>query len=288
VFGLLNINKPSSLTSRDAVNHVQRIVKPTKVGHAGTLDPLAEGVLIVTVGPATRLTQYVQQMPKVYRASFVFGRQSDTEDVQGRITEVTDAPRIERADLEAVLPHFRGEILQRPPAYSAIKVRGQRAYRLAREGQEVSLTARPVRIDSLTVESFQYPEWTMQIRCGSGTYIRSLGRDIAEALGTAAVMSALTRTAIGHLTIDESITLAVLTPETIEQHLLSPLEAVAHLHQIQVTPSEQRRLANGLAIDRPDLQAVEVVALTSDRRLLAVLRRRGRGRYGPLRNFPVH
>ncbi len=285
VFGLLNLNKPSCVTSRDVVNQVQGIVRPDKVGHAGTLDPLARGVLIVTVGPATRLTQYIQRMPKVYRATFLFGQQSDTEDVQGRITEIPNAPKIQREDLEAILPQFTGEILQRPPAFSAIKVRGKRAYRLAREGRDVQLEARPVQIDSLAIESFQYPEWTLRIRCGSGTYIRSLGRDIAEALDTAAVMSALTRTAIGHLTVEQSLAPEQITHESVEACLLSPLEAVQQLEQIQVSDAEQRRLATGCTIDRPDLDAAELVAMSSDRRLLAVLGRRDHGRYGPTCNF---
>ena len=134
--GLLNINKPSGRTSRDAINVIQKLVRPTKVGHTGTLDPLANGVLVVTLGKATRLTEYVQQMAKTYRATFHFGLKSDTEDIEGNV-ETVGGPTIERSAVEAILPSFTGVIQQRPPAFSALKVNGKRAYDLARAGEDV-------------------------------------------------------------------------------------------------------------------------------------------------------
>ena len=165
------------------------LVRPVKVGHAGTLDPLADGVLIVTVGPATRLTQYVQRMQKAYRATFLLGKTSDTEDVLGNVAEITQAVIPTRSDIEAAIPRFIGDILQRPPAYSALKVKGKRAYQRARDGEQFLLEPRPIRIDQIVIVSYRYPELTLDIRCGSGTYVRSLGRDLAESIGTAAVMS---------------------------------------------------------------------------------------------------
>jgi tRNA pseudouridine55 synthase len=206
MIGLLNINKPTGKTSRDVVNHVQRLVRPAKVGHAGTLDPLATGVLVVCVGPATRLIQYVQQMPKRYRATFLLGCRSDSDDTELEVTPV-DAPAATRSAIETALPNFVGTIQQRPPAFSAIKVKGKRAYDLARNGEQIQLEARPITIHGIDIVSYDYPELVLDIRCGSGTYIRSIGRDLAEQLGTAAVMSALERTEIGRFRATDAATL---------------------------------------------------------------------------------
>src|SRR5436190_8799230 len=197
MFGLLNVDKPSGLTSRDVVNRVQRLVKPHKVGHAGTLDPLASGVLVVCVGPATRLIEYVQRMPKRYLATFLLGRRSETEDIEGAVTELTDTPVPTVEQAHGALPNFVGRIQQLPPAFSALKVDGQRAYALARKGETPDLQPRPIEVYSVELVEYSYPQLVLDIRCGSGTYVRSLGRDIARALGTEAVMSALVRTEIG-------------------------------------------------------------------------------------------
>ncbi|NOY30442.1 MAG: tRNA pseudouridine(55) synthase TruB, partial [Planctomycetes bacterium] len=186
MFGILNLNKPIGWTSRDAVNRVQRLVRPAKAGHAGTLDPLATGVLVVCIGPATRLISYVQAMPKVYQATFLLGRTSDSDDIETEVRELASPPQPSREEIESKLPDFLGEIQQRPPAYSALKVNGQRAYKLAREGLAVQLEPRPVEIYELRVTGYNYPELKINLRCGSGTYVRSLGRDLAEALGTGA------------------------------------------------------------------------------------------------------
>ena len=178
IFGLLNIHKPRGKTSRWAVDQVKRLVRPAKVGHAGTLDPLATGVLIVAVGPVTRLMEDVQQAPKQYRAEYLLGQTSDTEDTEGRVTELVDPRRPSRAEIEFAAARFVGEIQQRPPAFSAIKVSGRRAYSLARKGQEVKLEPRAVTIHSLNIPDYVYPRLTLDIQCSSGTYIRSLGRDL--------------------------------------------------------------------------------------------------------------
>ena len=182
------------MTSRRAVDLVERLARPAKAGHAGTLDPLATGVLVVCVGAATRLIEYVQRMPKRYRATFLLGRQSPTEDIEGEVTELPDAPIPTLDEIAAAAGRFVGRIAQRPPAFSALKVAGRRAYKLARAGQPPQLAPRPVEIFAAEIKSYQYPELVMEVECGSGTYIRSLGRDLAESLGTAAVMSALVRT----------------------------------------------------------------------------------------------
>ena len=134
LFGLLNVNKPAGVTSRDVVNRVQRLVRPERVGHAGTLDPLATGVLVVCLGPATRLVEYLQRLRKRYRAAFLLGRTSDTEDIEGQVVELAAPPRPTPAQIAAVLPRFLGQIEQVPPAFSALKLAGRRAYELARAG----------------------------------------------------------------------------------------------------------------------------------------------------------
>jgi tRNA pseudouridine55 synthase len=288
MFGLLNLLKPPGLTSRDVVNRVQRIAGGAKVGHAGTLDPLATGVLIVCVGPATRLIEYVQRMPKRYRGTFLLGRTSDTEDIEGQVVEIESAPQPTEDQIRTILPRFVGEIEQVPPAFSALKVQGRRAYALARSGQSVDLAARRIVIHELRLLHYDYPEFIIEIACGSGTYVRSLGRDLAQALGTGAVMSALVRTAIGGFRLDDAVDLASLTQENLASKLLSPLLALADLPQITVQEDQQRRLAQGLTID--DCWAAEgpeLAVIDAAGRLCSIVAPRENGQLGPVRNFPV-
>ena len=240
MFGLLNLRKPTGLTSRDVVNRVQRLVKPHKVGHAGTLDPLACGVLVVCLGPATRLIEYVQQMPKRYLATFLLGRQSDTEDIEGVVTELVDPPVPSETQIRAALPQFLGTIQQLPPAFSALKVDGKRAYDLARQGDTPDLKPRPIEIHSIELVDYMYPKLTLDIRCGSGTYVRSLGRDIARALGTQAVMSALTRTEIGPFQLSEALNADQISPQSIDHAFLSPRTALGEMPAITVSEQDFR------------------------------------------------
>lgn len=287
MFGLLNINKPQGITSRDVVNRVQRMLRGAKAGHAGTLDPLATGVLVVCIGPATRLVEFVQRMRKQYSATFLLGKTSDTEDVEGEVTELLQLPRPSSSEIEAALPTFIGEIEQRPPAYSALKVGGRRAYDLARKGKKVELQPRKITVYDIAVSRYEYPELDLQITCGSGTYIRSLGRDLAETLGTGAVMSALERTAIGGFRVQDGVELDGLTPENVADVLMKPRHAVSELPTVELTSEEIRRVGNGMLIDdRWHLQCDEVAALDASGRLLAILAPRGSQRLRPARNFP--
>ena len=157
ISGILNVAKAGGMTSRRVVDMVQRLVRPTKAGHAGTLDPLATGVLVVCIGQATRLIEYVQRMPKTYEGTFLLGRTSDTEDVEGAVVELENPPQPTREAIEEAATKFLGTIQQRPPAYSALKVKGRRAYDLARAGKTVDLAPRPVEIYGIEVMSYQYP-----------------------------------------------------------------------------------------------------------------------------------
>ncbi|MBX7073928.1 MAG: tRNA pseudouridine(55) synthase TruB [Pirellulales bacterium] len=286
-FGLLNINKPPGLTSRDVVNRVERLIRPDKAGHAGTLDPLATGVLIVCVGQATRLIEYVQRMPKRYRATFLLGRSSPSDDVETQVSPLDDAPRPSREQIAAALPRFVGPIMQRPPAYSAVHVAGQRAYALARQGKSVDLPPREVAIHELRIERYECPELVLEIECGSGTYVRSLGRDLAESLGTAAVMSALVRTAIGDFHVDAASELDSLTADNLPAVLAPARQAVAMLSTIKLAADEVGRIVRGQTIRRPVASAdSQWAALAPGGELLAILRRREDGSLGPARVFP--
>jgi len=246
--GILNINKPTGMTSRGAVDMVQRLVRPAKAGHAGTLDPLAGGVLVVCVGSATRLIEYVQRMPKSYVGTFLLGRQSTTEDIEGEVVELADPPVPVLEDILRAAKKLEGNILQRPPAFSALKINGRRAYQMARKGEEVKLQARPVSIHRIAVRSYEYPRLVLEVDCGSGTYIRSLGRDLAESLGTAAVMSELVRTAIGKFDLEESLDPGKLGKENISGHLMPMIRAVDNLPRLVLSAEEIKLVHRGQSI----------------------------------------
>jgi len=288
MFGLLNIDKPAGVTSRDVVNRVQRLVRPHKVGHAGTLDPLATGVLVAAIGPATRLVEYVQRMPKTYQGTFLLGRVSDTEDVDGKVVDLPNASIPKREGILAAIPRFLGTIEQRPPAYSALKVAGRAAYKLARRGEAVDLAPRPVEIISIDLMRYDYPELELRVQCGGGTYIRSLGRDLAESLGTGAVLSALRRLAIGPFNAAQGIAIDELDGPTIEASLLPPLLALGELPQIVVSDEEIARIRQGQIISATsDPSATEIAAVDSGDRLVAILKPAGDHKLTPLKCFAV-
>ena len=227
--GLLNVHKPTALSSRQVVDRVQTLVYPTKVGHAGTLDPLATGVLLVCVGPATRLISRVQQGRKRYVGRFRLGQRSDTEDIEGEVVPAGDWSGVTRQQIEQLIPEFLGSILQTPPQISALKVGGQRAYKLARRGVVVELKPRPVDVFSLKMTDFHPPEFELDVECGTGTYIRSLGRDIGERLGCGAVMSGLSRTAIGPFRLEDAVSLDSLNVVTLAGALVPPQAVLPEL-----------------------------------------------------------
>ncbi len=285
--GILNINKPAGKTSRDVVNIIQRLVRPAKTGHAGTLDPLATGVLVCPVGHGTKLIEYVQRMPKKYEACFLLGRQSDTEDIEGNVRLLDDPPQPTLLQVQEVLPKYVGKIQQVPPVFSALKVSGKRAYDLARQGKEVELASREIEVYRIEILAFDYPELRLRIECGSGTYVRSLGRDIARDLGTEAIMSELVRTAIGCFSIegaihpDDQLSRGKLTAE------LQPTSlAAAQLPQVTVDQGQIVRLAQGKLIDvNPPSAGDEVAALTDSGQLVAVLVPGKEGGWRTTRNF---
>ena len=284
--GLLNIDKPGGMTSRDTVDLIQRLARPAKVGHAGTLDPLATGVLVMCVGTATRLIEYVQRMPKSYTGTFLLGRHSPTEDCDGEVELLDDPPIPSRERLEAAAKQLVGRLLQRPPVYSALKVAGRRAYDLARRGEDVQLQPRPIEVYSLAVARYEYPEFVLDIECSGGTYVRSLGRDLAEALGTAAVMSALVRTAIGPWTVADAIDPRSLTAADWNAQIEPLVKAVAGLPRRELSPAEVLRVRQGLTIPRGESEINgEIAAVDSSGQLVSLLVRRGPSEWGPSKNF---
>ncbi|HUY35355.1 MAG TPA: tRNA pseudouridine(55) synthase TruB [Pirellulales bacterium] len=286
--GLINLHKPSGISSRQAVDVVKRLARPAKTGHAGTLDPLASGVLVVCVGPATRLIEYVQQMPKRYTGTFLLGRSSPTDDVEGELTALLDPPRPTLAEIERAAASLTGEILQRPPAYSALKVHGRRAYDLARQGRQVDLPPRPVSVYRLEVTGYEYPELALTIECGSGTYVRALGRDLAGSLNTAAVMSALVRTAIGDFRLEDACRPEQLTRENLPEWLSPPARAVERLASVRLTAAEATQLRRGIAIARSvdSASGDERAAIGPDGELVAVVEVQANGRLRPARVLP--
>ena len=196
--GFLVVDKPGGMTSRAVVNRVQLwFPRRTKIGHTGTLDPLATGVLVLCIGTATKLADRVQAMAKQYETRVRFGATSNTDDADGEVVESLSAPIPTREAIEELLPQFVGLIEQLPPQFSALKVQGQRAYELARRGTEVALQPRPVRVDSIQLVNYEWPWLDLIIDCGKGTYVRSIARDLGEHLGVGALVQSLRRTRVG-------------------------------------------------------------------------------------------
>jgi tRNA pseudouridine55 synthase len=253
--GLLVLDKPAGITSRDAVDRALRwFGRRTRMGHTGTLDPFATGVLVLCLGSATRLTEYVQHMGKTYHSVFVLGATSDTDDVDGTVTPVPGASDPGREAVAAALAGLVGTIEQVPPAYSAAKVAGQRAYALARQGEDVSLRPRPVQVHGIDLLRYEYPEVEVEVRCGKGTYIRSLARDAGRALGCGAHVRQLRRTRVGPFSVESAVSLDA-DRDTARSRLLPAGMALADLPRLVVGSRDAGRLRNGQAIAVPAAQA---------------------------------
>lgn len=249
--GIILINKPSGRTSFSVVAQVHRRLN-VKCGHCGTLDPLATGLLPIMCGKATKLCEYLAVGDKAYRAVLRFGTETDTHDITGNIT-ATDTRRPSFSEIEAVLPEFVGKLRQIPPAYSAIKVGGQALYKLAREGKTAEIPEREITVYSITPIEFSGDELVMDVECSKGTYIRSLCRDIAHALGTVGTMSALTRTKTCGWSID-----AAISPDdpNLEEHIITVDEALSDYDAYYPEPFFARLLSNGCAVDTKKLKGL--------------------------------
>ncbi len=284
--GILNINKPSGPTSHDIVGMVRRAAHQKRVGHAGTLDPAASGVLVVCLGNATRVVEYLMDSRKTYCATAVLGIETDSEDATGSITADRDCSHITRLDVESVLPQFTGIIQQIPPMVSALHHNGQRLYDLARAGQVVERAPRTVEIYSLKMTDFKpgvHPEITIEVECSKGTYIRTLCADIGNAVDCGGHMASLVRTAVGQFTLSNAV-----TPDELKEcadgdrwsDILYPIDAVlSEMPFVTVTAEDVGRVANGVKLPSTNLVQADLsnIPLNSplrikdhDGRLLAI------------------
>jgi tRNA pseudouridine 55 synthase len=252
ISGWLNLDKPYDLGSTHAVSRVRRIFDAQKAGHAGTLDPLATGVLPIALGEATKTVPFLMDADKAYRFTIEWGRTTATYDREGATLATSDV-RPTVAEVEAALPRFVGEILQVPPAFSAIKVDGERAYDLARAGEQVELEPRPVVIHSAKVTAAPDPDHvTIEVECGKGTYVRAIVRDLAEMLGACGHVSALRRTRVGAFTEENAVTLDILEDlghKARQSEALLPVEtALDDIPALAVTDEDAFRLKQGRSI----------------------------------------
>jgi tRNA pseudouridine55 synthase len=253
--GVLNINKPSGVTSHDVVERARKILHEKRIGHTGTLDPLAKGVLVLCVGRATRIAQYLEAGEKEYKAIIRLGMTTDTLDAEGRVLKTISYIPPARQRIVEVLKGFTGSIMQRPPAYSAVKVGGVPSYKLAREGKAELLKPRQVSIYSIELTAFEDPMLSLTVRCSKGVYIRTLAAEIGGALGMGAHLSGLERTRSGTFTVDRSITLNKLQELMIagnaEQVITQIDDALAAFPAISISEAETVRVLNGNQISCP-------------------------------------
>lgn len=253
--GVLNINKPSGMTSHDVVERVRRILHERRIGHTGTLDPMATGVLVLCVGKATRIAQYLEAGEKEYKAVMRLGVTTDTLDADGRILETKAYSPPDRRKINEIMQGFTGSIMQRPPAYSAVKVAGVPSYKLAREGKAEPLKPRQVMISSIDLSAYENPLVSLLVRCSKGVYIRTLCSEIGAALGMGAHLAGLERTRSGHFRIENAITLAQLQDMAAAGNtaqVLTPIDdALLTFPSIPISEDETIRVLHGNQISCP-------------------------------------
>ncbi|HJU51872.1 MAG TPA: tRNA pseudouridine(55) synthase TruB [Acidimicrobiia bacterium] len=275
-FGLLVVDKPPGITSHDVVAHARRVTGIRKIGHAGTLDPLATGVVVLALGRATRLIRYVQDQEKEYVASVQFGVATDTLDADGTETARAAMNLDEQALIQALVP-FRGEIEQVPPMVSALKHEGKRLYEIARSGAEVDRRPRRVMIHELALNEFlagEFPRAELRVVCSKGTYIRALADDIARSLDGRAHLLALRRTRVGVFGLDRAVSIEDLGSWT--SYLRDPVEAVSGLEEWRASEEEAIAVRHGRRLPSPAGGEGRWAVIDDENRLLAVYRQRGR------------
>jgi tRNA pseudouridine55 synthase len=269
--GILLLDKPVGPTSHDVVARVRRAANLRRVGHAGTLDPLAGGLLLLGLGPAARFLEYLVGLDKTYETTVRLGQATTTYDAEGEVT-VKQPVDVSVEQITAALDAFRGPIRQRVPPHSAVKRGGRPLYESARRGEVIDLPQRDVVIHALDLLAFDPPLVTLRVACSSGTYIRSLAHDLGAALGCGGHVAALRRTAVGAFTVAQAVSLDALTPATLAAHLLPPEAAVAHLPRLELGESEALRLSLGQRLAAPpDAPLGNVAAFGPGGRFLGVV-----------------
>jgi len=250
--GVLNLDKPAGETSFTAVSRLRRLTGAKRVGHAGTLDPLATGVLPILFESATRLAEFALLLPKTYVADIHFGFTTATDDAEAELRPQGDPSRLDAAQIDAALKAFTGKILQEPPAYSAVKVEGKRAYELARSGEERQLKAREVEVYEAKLIDFQpgaKARARVEIRCGSGTYLRAIARDLGKKLGVGGYLGRLVRTAYGPLAIATAVPLdALLTPEDVLARLQEPEVILPEMERVRLSIEQEALVRQGRSV----------------------------------------
>ena len=248
--GLLLVDKDPGNTSHDIVAEVRLALDERHAGHTGTLDPAATGLLVVALGRALKMVAYHEGHDKEYAVTVRLGRRTETDDADGRIVEERDASGVTREAVEAALPRFTGKIRQRPPAYSAVKVDGERAYRMARRGESVELPEREVTISELRLDRFESPLVSLVLRGSKGTYVRSIARDLGAALGCGGSVAQLRRTAVGPFRVENAVRLDQAGEAALKSALLPPDAGLDHLPAVILDAGEARRFVQGKLLDQ--------------------------------------
>ncbi len=249
--GIVIVDKPQGWTSQDVTARLRRVFGTRRIGHGGTLDPMATGVLPVFVGRATRAVEFFEHAEKTYETVLLLGKKTDTQDVTGTVLEER-AVDVTKGQVEEVLTRFRGEIMQVPPMYSALKVNGQKLYELARKGKQVERQPRPVTVYELTVLSFENNRLSLRVRCSKGTYIRTLCEDIGEALGCLGCMEALRRTQAGEYRLEDAVALEDLLESSTPESCLRGMDTMfARYPAVKLTANQEKRCRNGNSFTRP-------------------------------------
>lgn len=286
--GVIRVDKPPGPTSHDIVARARRALGVRRIGHTGTLDPFASGLLLLCVGPATRLAEYLTGLDKTYLATAVLGQSTDTDDLEGELVGVSEAWReLDESRVSAALSGFVGRIDQVPPAFSAKKVGGERMYRRARRGESVRLDAVPVQIREARVLDVDLPEVKFELSCSSGTYVRAVARDLGKRLGTGAHLKALRRTRIGPFAVTDAVSGDELhDADRVKAAWLEPAQALPHLPHVRVGAEEAARIRHGQAVPLEGGEVPEgaTLAVLHDDELLCVATSSG-GRVRPRKVF---
>lgn len=277
LFGFLNIDKPKGISSFDVIRALRKVLKIKQIGHTGTLDPLATGVLPIAIGKASRLIEYLKE-DKNYVAQFTFGITTDSYDSEGGVLSRSDI-KVTKEQIEAQLNNFRGKIMQKPPIYSAIKINGEKLYNLARKGQApTDIASREVLIDKIELLDFDFDKQiaNVDIHCSRGTYIRSIAHDLGQTLDCGAIMTELSRTKSGLFTLENAVGLdEITTMQDVEKNLINPLDVLVY-NRIGLDESQIQKVSFGQSLEETDFSDVEegeIVVLEAKNKLLAIARK---------------
>ncbi len=272
--GILPVEKGRGVTSFQVVAHLRRVLRAPKIGHGGTLDPEATGVLPILIGEATKLTPYLADLDKEYLATVRLGVVTETQDLTGAVLEERPVPALDAASVETVLGRFVGTISQVPPMYSALRRGGRRLYELAREGLTVEREPRQITVHAITLEALSLPDLTLRIRCGKGTYVRTLAADVGAALGCGGALASLVRTRVGPYTLAEAVTWVELSEARaaapLWARLLPPDSALPSWPAVHLTVPEAQKFTNGQAVPVPGCPEGRIRVYSTDGTCLGV------------------